>query len=173
MVGNSSAVSFHVVIDEETAVECIPFRATPSTLATARKALPTATSSASRSPAPPKNPATASAAQRKTPPLHRPRLRAVRLDKRPAAPAQLVLRHRMPPQNKGALVRFPRQVDENIATIKAAGEDHPAPSAPRSHSSPSAKPSTSRQKTETAPSTPQSAPSAKRWDLTSSGKTAR
>lgn len=25
MVGNSSAVSFHVVIDEETAVECIPF----------------------------------------------------------------------------------------------------------------------------------------------------
>ena len=29
------------------------------------------------------------------------------------------------------------------------------------------------EETETAPSTPQSAPSAKRWDLTSSGKTAR
>ena len=107
-----------------------PFRAT-LTLATARKATLTATSSVSRSPAPPKNPATASAAQKKTPPLHRPCSGAVRWTSAQLHQHNWYSATECPHRTKAHWSDFLAKVDENIAAIKAASEDHPAPSVPQ------------------------------------------
>ena len=174
MVGNSSAVSFHVVIDEEYAVECIPF---------SRNAFHAGDGAQGY-------------ANRNLIGIEIARSAEESGDRfrRAEENAALYIAHvcvqygwtsaqlhqhnwysatECPHRTKAHWSDFLAKVDENIATIKASSEDHPAPSAHRSHSSPSEKPSTSPQKTETAPSTPQSAPSAKRWALRSSGKTAR
>ena len=132
MVGNSSAVSFHVVIDEETAVECIPLFAQ-------------------------RLPRRRRRARLRQPQPHRHRDRPLRRRIRRPLPraeenAALYIAHvsvqygwtsaqlhqhnwysatECPHSTKAHWSDFLAKVDENIATIKASSEDHPAPSVPQ------------------------------------------
>ena len=90
MCTNDSAVSFHVVIDEENAVECIPF---------SRNAFHAGDGSAGYANRHLIGIEIARSAEES----------GDRFDRAEAAPAQLVLRHRMPASHQSALVRLPRQ----------------------------------------------------------------
>ena len=132
MCTNDSAVSFHVVIDEENAVECIPF---------SRNAFHAGDGSAGY-------------ANRHLIGLEIARSMDAESDRfnRAEANAAEYIAHvclqygwtsaqlhqhnwysatECPHRTKAHWSDFLAKVDENIATIKAAGEDHPAPSVPQ------------------------------------------
>lgn len=132
MCTNDSAVSFHVVIDEENAVECIPF---------SRNAFHAGDGSAGY-------------ANRHLIGLEIARsmdAESDRFDRAEANAAEYIAhvclqygwtsaqlhQHNWysatecPHRTKAHWSDFLAKVDENIATIKAAGEDHPAPSVPQ------------------------------------------
>ena len=132
MVGNSSAVSFHVVIDEEYAVECIPFSRNAFHAGDGAQGF----------------------ANRNLIGIEIARSAEESGDRfrRAEENAALYIAHvcvqygwtsaqlhqhnwysatECPHRTKTHWSDFLAKVDENSATIKAAGEDHPAPSVPQ------------------------------------------